>query len=151
MEILPSDKVAFSGWAEPRYIERMITVLQDIRYAVRSFRSARAIWISGAVVLAIGTGATTAIFSLIDFVVLRPRDFTPSDSLVMVREVRPSGERASVSPAEFLAWRAAQSSGPFERIASYYGESATLLGGRDPERVYAARVSAEFFDVLQTP
>lgn len=56
-------------------------LVDDVKQAFRNLRRSLNLWVSGAVVLALGVGATTAIFALIDTVVLRPRDFRPSDSL----------------------------------------------------------------------
>jgi len=97
----------------------MDTLIQDLKYAVRTLRRTPAFTLAAVTCLALGIGANTAIFSVIDGVLLRPLPFKDPGSLVMVWETnRSHGEdRNVVSPANYLDWRAQNST--FSEIGSY--------------------------------
>ena len=104
------------------------------------------------VVLALGIGANTAIFSVVNAVLLRPLPFEDSDRLVQVWHVPPPKSfpgmtRFSVSPANYLDWEK-QSHG-FEDMAIYGYRSYSMTGTGEPESVSAIGVSPEFFQVLR--
>jgi putative ABC transport system permease protein len=119
---------------------------QDLRYAVRSYAKAPSFTAVVLVTLALGIGASTAIFSLVNGLLLRPLPYPESDRLVYLNEVTPRGDQISVSWPNFVDWRARQHS--FEALALSRGESLTLTGVERPERLRARRVSGNFFDVL---
>src|SRR3954468_7645575 len=89
----------------------MDTLLQDLKYAVRTLRRTPAFTLAAVACLALGIGANTAIFSVIDGILLRPLPFKDPGSLVMVWETnRAQGrDRNVVSPANYLDWRAQNS------------------------------------------
>jgi putative ABC transport system permease protein len=132
----------------------MRSLASDLRYAVRILRHAPAF--SGAVitVLALGIGANTAVFSIVNAVLLRPLPYDNSDRVVRLFHVPPQREfpgirRFAVSTANFYDWkRSAQS---FENMAVYHGDRFTLTGTGDAESVDGAAVGDGFFRVLQTP
>ena len=121
-------------------------MLRDSRFAVRQLMGTPGFTIVAILTLALGIGATTAIFSVVNGVLLRPLPFPDADRLVRVHEVVPQYGRFSVAPATFLDWR--QQSTVFEGLAAYSGGSVTFSGSDGPERLPAAMVSAELFDVL---
>jgi putative ABC transport system permease protein len=98
------------------------------------------------VTLALGIGANTAIFSVVNGVLLRPMPYPQHEALVRVHEIVPQYGRFSVAPATFLDWR--QQSTVFERIAAYVTSSATFPG-EVPERIINAAVSWDIFDLLR--
>lgn len=127
----------------------MDTLLQDLRYAGRTLRRNPGFTTIVALVLALGIGANTAIFSVVNAVMLRPLPVSDPDRLVMVWEENPeqgqSKDRAAA--ANFFAWRE-QVEG-FRDVAAYSGPSkAVLTGNGPPEVVTHVRVTGNFFDVL---
>jgi putative ABC transport system permease protein len=130
----------------------------DLKAAFRSLRSSKTFTAVALVVLALGIGASTAIFSVVDAVVLRGLPFDEHDRLVALGERRPAGRFAdptrdpqalsSAAPQNYIDWAAQQQ--VFESIAAIAGGSFTLREpGAEPEDLRAQRVTAGFFDVLR--
>src|SRR6478735_7776495 len=84
----------------------MYTVLRDIRFVARSFVRAPGFFLVTAVTLALGIGATTAIFSVVNGVVLRPLPYPRSDRIVQLFAIGKTGERGSLSEPNFRDWKA---------------------------------------------
>jgi putative ABC transport system permease protein len=104
-------------------------------------------------VLALGIGANTAIFGIVNAVLLRPLPFEQSDRLVRLFHVPPQSafpgmKRFSVSPANYYDWQ--RSARTFEKMAIYAGRGFTLTGIGTPEFVVAGAVGAGFFQVVGT-
>ena len=119
---------------------------QDARYAVRQLTRMPGFTAVAALTLAIGIGATTAIFSVVHAVVLRPLPFADPDRLVRVYS-HSRGRDASAAAANFIAWRERARS--FEQISPIEYRNFTLItGDRPPEQVTASRVSADYFPML---
>ncbi|MBA3961844.1 MAG: ABC transporter permease [Chthoniobacterales bacterium] len=113
-------------------------MISDLRYAVRMLLKAPAFALIAIAALALGIGANTAIFSVVEAVLLRPLPYPQSDRLVLLRERMRIFESGSVSYLNFLDWRAAQHT--FTDLALYRRDSANLSapgGGAAPERVNA--------------
>src|SRR5436190_19301562 len=129
----------------------MDTLLQDLKYAVRTLRRTPAFTLAAVACLALGIGANTAIFSVIDGVLLRPLPFRDPGSLVMVWETnRGQGrDRNVVSPADYLDWRAQNST--FSDIGSYIDWRGNLTGVDEPVEVAVSIATASFFSVLGVP
>jgi len=123
----------------------MKSLLQDVRYGLRRLSKSPGFTIVAAGALALGIGANTAIFSVVNAVLLRPLPYPAPDELVQVWETRPRQNMASVeaSPNEFLAWAAEGRS--FRHLAAVDFANYNLTGRGEPERVTAALVSAEYF------
>jgi len=123
-------------------------VLQDVRYAVRTL--CKSFGFTGVVLaaLALGIGATTAIFTVVNSVLLEPLPFANPGRLVALREIRPNGQiNPSVQTQNFLDWRARNPS--FERVAVLQQLPVNLVGGAgNAEQVNGLRVSADFFPLL---
>lgn len=138
--------------AKERYRDRsrlplVETALQDIRYALRQFRRSPGFTAVAVITLALGIGATTAIFSVVYAVLLRPLPFPHSNRIVQISvtdrgQVQPySGFTASA----FDFWK--QNSRPFQYVAASTSEGFDLAGAGRPERVSAMRVSSQYFYV----
>jgi len=121
----------------------------DLRYAVRTFVRAPGFTLLAILTIAIGVGANTAIFSVVNATLLRPLPFPRGHELVLVsmsnRQTRQPSNDAT--PANFLDWRVRNRS--FTGLSAVRESSVTLSSGDHPERVSAAMVNANFFDVLQ--
>jgi putative ABC transport system permease protein len=127
-------------------LRMLANMLTDMRYAVRQMLKTPGFTIVAILTLAFGIGATSAIFSVVNGVMLRPLPFPQPDRLVMVFEVLPQYGRFSVAPANFFDWR--QQNGVFERIAAFSGGTETFIGSDGPERVSMASVSWDLFEAL---
>jgi putative ABC transport system permease protein len=130
----------------------VITLLQDVRYGLRMLRKSPAFTVIALITLALGIGANTAIFSIVNAVLLRPLPFPESDRLMFLTsafERQPGVVRPfAVSYPDFFDWRAQAKS--FTGMASYHGDSFTLTGLEQPLHVTGATVSGDFFSVLAT-
>ncbi len=122
----------------------------DVRTGLRQLRRAPGFAAITILTLALGIGATTAIFSVVDGVLLRPLPYPEADRLVMVWRTLPSlgFERAPVSYPNLAAWRAG--SPGFEELGAYGVRLATLARGDGPERLRGAYATAGLFEVLGT-
>jgi putative ABC transport system permease protein len=124
------------------------TLFQDVRYGLRSLRKKPGFTATAVIALALGIGANTAIFSVINAVLLRSLAYRDPGSIVMVWERSLRGGRAqnSVSPANFLDWKKQSSS--FALIAASWDTRLNLTSGGEPEEIQIQKVSADFFPVL---
>jgi putative ABC transport system permease protein len=121
-------------------------LLRDVRLAVRSLTKAPGFALAAILTLALGVGATSAIFSVVNGVVLRPMPYPNPESLVMVWEITPQSGQFSVAPANFFDWR--RQATTFEGLAALGNSDVTLQGPNGPEQVPAAFVSSNFFKVM---
>lgn len=124
----------------------LIDLARDAAYAVRLLRRAPGFAAIALLTLALGVGANTAIFSVLNAVLLRPLPYAEPDRLAMVGGRGPSGSAGNVGYATFLDWR--ERSHAFDDMALIRSWSPTLLGSGEPERISGMRVSANFFDML---
>jgi putative ABC transport system permease protein len=121
-------------------------MMADLRYALRMLAKSPAFSFVAVVTLGLAIGANTAIFSVVDAVLLRPLPYPQSERLVRVFGTQPQLAEAPTSPANFLEWR--EENQVFERIGTYVGQGFNLLGGDKPERVIGARVSADLLPLM---
>jgi putative ABC transport system permease protein len=125
----------------------MDTVLRDMRYAVRGLLRSRGFSAVAVLTLALGIGSNTAVFSVVDQLLLRPLPYPDGDQLVMVEESTDGlNSRADVSPANWLDWQ--RESRTFRRFAAWQPWPFTLTGAGEPRRVNTQLVSSEFFPLL---
>ena len=127
----------------------METLLKDIRYGLRGAWKRPGFTVVVLITLALGIGANTAIFSLINAVLIRPLPFQDPDHLVWTwGNIRNGSNRASVSPLDFLDYR--QRNQTFEEFAAMlsFPISANLTGGGEPQRLSAAGVTGNYFQAL---
>jgi len=122
--------------------------MQDIRYGFRMLLKNRSFSVLAVLALALGIGANSAIFSVVNALVLKPLPFEHLDRLVAVRSSLPNqGLKATgVSSADFTDWR--EQSTVFQQIAAYRVRDITITGSGDPELVRGSFVSADFFSAL---
>jgi putative ABC transport system permease protein len=122
-------------------------LLQDIRYALRGLRRRPGYAAAAVLTLLLAIGATTALFSVLDAVLLRPLPYQRADRLVQLWEHRLANAQQEnvLSPANFLDWRDRARS--FDDLALYTWSSLTLTGDA-PEMVYGRQVSTNFFRLL---
>jgi len=124
----------------------MTTLLQDLRFGLRLIRQAKGVTLIAVLSLAIGIGANTAIFSVVNAVVLNPLPYHGSDRLVSLFQDRENFHTASISFPNFLDWQRMNRS--FSAIAAYRNTGYNLLGRGEPERVHGEMISAGFFEIL---
>jgi predicted permease len=122
------------------------TFLQDLKYGVRMLRKSPAFTLIALLTLAIGIGANTAIFSVVNTVLLRPLPYKNPDRLVMLWQISSIFGRGGASAPEYLDYR--ERNRVFRNVGAYDSLSFNLTGSREPLRVKAARVTASLFDVL---
>jgi putative ABC transport system permease protein len=131
--------------------KNMLTDLwQDLRYGARMLRKNYVFTLIAVVTLALGIGANTAIFTVVNTVLLRPLPFKEPDRLMMINETKlPQFPEFSVSPANFLDWK--QQNTVFERLVAIRPAAFNLTGTGDPERLRGMRVSEGFCAMLGVP
>jgi putative ABC transport system permease protein len=130
-------------------------MLKDLRFALRQLFKQPGFAFIAVLVLALGIGANTAIFSVVNAVLLRPLPYPHSEQLVLLRErlLGPSGfESGSVSYMNYLDWRAAQKSFTDLALARTEGVSLSASDGTSPpEAIRAGRITANYLSILQVP
>jgi putative ABC transport system permease protein len=122
-------------------------MIRDIRYALRGLKKSPGFALATVLTLALGIGANSAIFSIVDAVLLKPLPYKNPDQLTLVYTTAPGGVRNFVSQPDLEDWRA--SSRSFSGLASLVPQSVNLTGGDQPDRVVGSFVSANYFDVFQ--
>jgi putative ABC transport system permease protein len=127
----------------------MQTLWQDLRYGARMLAKKPVFTLVAILTLALGVGANTAIFTVINAALLRPLPYEDAERLVVVDTTmrRETIEVRSSSYPDFVDWRDQNTA--FERIAAYSSPSFTLTGGGEPERVDGELVSADYFPLLR--
>jgi putative ABC transport system permease protein len=125
----------------------MGTFGQDLRYGVRLLLKHRGFSAVAVLALALGIGANTAIFSVINTVLLRPLPYEEPERLLEVRETNPpKHSEIVVAPGSFMDWQAQNT--VFQQIVAYRTTAYNLTGSAEPERIRVARVSAGLFTML---
>ena len=119
---------------------------QDLRYTLRTLRRTPAFALTAVTVVALGIGATTAAFSLADFVLIRPLPFPEADRLVRFSEERPGLPRMELAPANYRDLK--QMATSFEALGAYRGLSVNLVGARQPLRLQGAAMTADVLAAL---
>ena len=131
------------GW---RWLEDF---LADLRFALRMLRKSPAFTAAVVLTLALGIGANTAIFSVVNAVLLRPLPFRDADRVVLAwnrADPAAGGDRTPLAVAELFDWRA--QSRAFAMVSAFHDTFVNYTGGEAPERVRCAQVTANFFETL---
>src|ERR1044071_1243533 len=127
----------------------MGVLLQDLRYGARTLLKKPSFALVAVTTLALGIGANTAIFSVVNAVLLRPLPFKDQDRIVLAWNrgaEAAGGDRTPLAGDELLDWRSQSKS--FENVSAYQQRSFNYTGGESPERIRGAGVAANFFETL---
>lgn len=134
-------------YRDARGVSLIETLTRDVRYALRALRGNPGFSAVAILTLAVGIGANTAIFSVIDSVLFRPLPYADPDKLVMVWENLPGrNPHNTVSPPDFLDW--GQRNSVFSGMAALFDQRANLTGNGQPQEVAVQDVTANFFLIL---
>ena len=135
-------------WSQDEMLNRWIDgIARDVRYALRSVGRAPGFGAAVVVTLALGIGANTAIFSVVDRVLLRPLPYPDSERIMLLHETGPKVQNMDVNPANWLDWQ--RDSMTFDSFAAWTDRiPSTLTGQGEPERLESEFVSHEFLSVL---
>src|SRR5436309_851745 len=125
----------------------MTTLWQDVRYGARMLLKNPGISLIVILALALGIGANTAIFSVVNAVLLRPLPYEESDRIVFLNETSKTMSDISISYPNFSDWR--DQNHVFEKIGVYNRNSYNLTGYGEAERIVTAQVSADLFSALR--
>ena len=133
----------FSSWLED--------ALRDFHFALRSLAKIPGFTAIAVIVIAVGIGSNTAVFSVINTVLLKPLPYPNPQSLVQLMETGPEGSNFGGSVPKFNIWR--QQSSVFQYVAAYDqgGAGLNLTGGTEPEQVQGIHVTADYFRLLSAP
>src|SRR5207249_4427490 len=128
--------------------ENMNTLWQDLRYGARMLLKNPGVTGAAVITLALGIGANTAIFSVVNAVLLRPLPFPDPGRLVQVWDanLEKGVKRFAISVRDYVEW--GKRSQAFDHIAAYRWWTFTLTGGGQPEQIPGNYVSASFFSTL---
>ena len=124
----------------------MESVLKDIRYGVRGLLKRPGFTAIVVITLALGIGASTAIFSVVNSVLLRRLPYPTAERIVAIRELSREGKLVQSTSANFLDWRAQNT--VFEHLAAMKTMSLNLALPDQSERLDYAQVSANFFEIF---
>jgi predicted permease len=123
--------------------------LRDLSYALRSLRRSPGFTASAVAALALGIGVNTAIFSVVNAVLLAPAPFPEPDRLVILMNTQPQGTNRAGSPAKFMHWR--QQTTVLQDVAAFSTGVVNYTGGDLPEQLRSAQVSADYFRLFGAP
>src|SRR5437868_1195107 len=125
--------------------------MSDLRYSIRQLAKHPSFTIIAVLTLALGIGANTAIFSVVNAVLLRPIPYPHAERIMVLNESSGPGQDFSVALPDYFDW--GNDAKSFDHLAATHKESRNLSGipGRDPERVSCASVTRNFFDVVGIP
>src|ERR687895_617252 len=126
----------------------MNNLIQDIRFGVRMLLKSPSVSIVAIIALALGIGANTAIFSVVNAVLLRPLPFPNPDTLVQIFETDPQRGYVSGSHSYPNFFDLREQSTVFEHIASYYSSNFIMTGRGEPVRLEGAVATADLFPLL---
>lgn len=124
----------------------MRSILQDIRVALRQLRKSPGFTLTVVATLALGIGATTAVFSLIEGILLRPLPFVDSERLVVLGDHIGNGLNLSVTARDIGTYSRATSA--FSSMGGFIGSTYELSGGASPEEIAGARMNSSVFTLL---
>ena len=121
-------------------------MFQDLRFGLRMLLKKPSFTLIAVFTIALGIGANTAIFSVVNAVLLRPLPYRDAERIVAIQEINRVGRRGQVTPANFLDWRAQNT--VFEHLAAILTRGSNLSGDNGAERIDLAVTSANFFEVF---
>src|SRR5689334_11777713 len=124
----------------------METFLQDVKQSLRILLKNPGFTAAAVAALTLGIGTNTAIFSVVNSVLLKPAPFPEPDRLVMFQNVTQQGRGSGASPAKFQHWRAQRDI--VQDVSAFRTGVLNLTGGAFPEQVQSAQVSADYFKLF---
>ncbi len=142
----------FSALAEIVFNAAMVhweIARRDLYHSLRSLLRSPGFTLTALLLITIGIGANVAVFTLANFVLVKPLPFPQPDRLTKVWEKHPGYSRMELSPANYRDLKA--SSRSFTALAAYNGDSMSLVGQGEPQRIEGATVTANLFSVLERP
>src|SRR6185437_11697874 len=120
--------------------------IQDLKYSLRMFTQQRAFTFAALAALALGIGATTAVFSVVNAILLRPFPYPDPDRIVFFMNSNPNGSGPGASPAKFAHWR--KQTDAVEDATAIRSVIVNYTGGDTPEQVNSGQVNAPYFRLL---
>src|SRR5438067_1648803 len=120
----------------------MDALLRDLRYTIRTLVKAPAFTLAAVAALTLGIGANTAVFSVVDAVLLKPIAAPDPDRLVFFMNTSPQGSNPGASPAKFAHWR--RQTEVVQDVSAFTSTVINYAGGGIPEQLRASQVSADF-------
>ena len=127
----------------------MTGIRQDLRYALRGLRKSPGFAVAAVMTLALGSGANTAIFSVVNAVLLTPLPYPDPNRLIVFLNTSPQGSGPGASPTKFNVWRRQTSA--FEHVSAYRFTPVNITASANPEQVAAGHVSVDFFSLFGAP
>ena len=127
----------------------METFFRDLKHSLRMFRQSPSFTIAAVAALALGIGANTAIFSVVNAVLLKPVPFPDPDRFVMFMNTSPQGSGPGASPAKFAHWR--QETSVIQDTSAFRVGVVNYTGGEFPEQLRSGQVSASYFRLAGIP
>ncbi|HTC31790.1 MAG TPA: ABC transporter permease [Bryobacteraceae bacterium] len=127
----------------------METLLHDLKHSLRSYRQSPGFTLTALATLALGIGVNTAVFSVVNAVLLKPIAFPDPDRLVVFLNTTPHGNFGGGSPAKFQHYR--EQTSVTEDVAAYRSGVVNLTGGAFPEQLQSGQVSANYFRLFGAP
>ena len=129
----------------------METLFKDLRYGVRSLLKQPAFTLVAAITLALGIGGNSAMFSVVNAVLLRPLQYPESDRIVVLEGINPSKgiTQSNMSIPDFVDWQSQNQ--VFDQMAGFIAGGSALNNGDETERIHGTLVTADFFSIFRTP
>jgi predicted permease len=144
---------SFGSWARVKEACRDVkggglleTLRQDVKFGARTMRKNFGFTSIAVLTLALGIGANTAIFSVVNAVLLRALPYPNAERIAAIQELNEKGSRVQVTAANFLDWR--KQNTVFERLAAILARPSNMADGDEAERIELAMTSADFFEVF---
>ena len=127
----------------------MSTLLQDLKYSLRTFLQSPGFFLTVIATLAVGIGANTAVFSVVNAVLLKPIPYFDPDRLVMFMNTSPQGTGDAASPAKFQHYR--EQTSVVQDVSAFRTGIVNLTGSGTPEQLRSGQVSADYFRLFGAP
>src|SRR5262245_19163082 len=143
---LGSEAQISEAWRDQRSLPIVETLRQDLRYGLRMLRRTPGFTAAALLTLTLGIGANTAIFTVVDAVLLRPLPYPSADRLVTIGDRNASGYSSNVGFTTMVDWR--ERSRSFDQLALMRSWAPTLVVNGEAERLAAVRVSWNYFDMM---
>lgn len=129
----------------------METLFKDLRYGIRSLLKQPAFTLVAVITLALGIGGNSAMFSVVNAVLLRPLQYPEAGRIVVLEGINPSKgiTQSNMSIPDFVDWQSQNQ--VFEQMAGFFAGGAVLNNGDETERIHGTLVTADFFSIFRTP